>query len=131
MELKVNNKSKYTEAQKRAITKYRTENRADLNEYSLQNYHKNKLDPEFKQRRSQANKRAYLKSKQGKLKQNIECDAPMETEKLIDSNPWRNSFRAVDDARMMEHYGITEPEIYQIFKLQLLREELKLRNISS
>jgi hypothetical protein len=105
-----------------------------LNEYSLQIYHKNKLDPEFKQRRSQANQRAYLKRKQEKseLKKTNDALPPAlddrlndATTEIIESIPWRNSFRAVDDARMMEHYGITEPEIYKIYKLQLLREELK------
>jgi hypothetical protein len=28
---------------------------------------------------------------------------------------------------MMEHYGITEPEIYKIFKLELLRKELVIK----
>jgi hypothetical protein len=59
--------SSYTEAQKRAIQKYRSKNKEQLNfknkEYSLKYYKKKSEDPEFREKEKARLKTYYYKKK--------------------------------------------------------------------
>lgn len=56
--------SSYTEAQKRAISKYRENNRSKINDHMKEYYKKQKeLDPDFMQKKRDQAKKTYYKKK--------------------------------------------------------------------
>jgi hypothetical protein len=56
--------SSYTEAQKRAIKKYRENNRSKINDHMKEYYNKQKqLDPDFMQKKRDQAKKTYYKKK--------------------------------------------------------------------
>lgn len=56
--------SSYTEAQKRAISKYRENNRSKINDHMKEYYKKQKeLDPTFMQKKRDQAKKTYYKKK--------------------------------------------------------------------